>query len=112
MEAKPLQTKQVEADHFNQSTRVAQAVKSSTGSNVEHRVYQTHDKPTKQQEKALAIDSGVDRCASAWRKVEKFLKTQSHKPSFWFRGGVLLFSLFCSQGQDHKINAMTITFSN
>ena len=83
VEAKPLKTKQVEADHFNQSTRVAQAVKSSTGSNVEHRVCQTHNKPTKQQEKALAIDSGVDRCASAWRKVEKFLKTLPHKPFIW-----------------------------
>jgi len=109
VEAKPLQTKQVEADHFNQSTRVAQAVKSSTGSK---RSVKPLQKQTSQRETILAIDSGAIGRASARRKVEKFFKTQSHKPSFWFRGCVLLFSLFCSQGQDHKINAMTITFSN
>ena len=109
MEAKPLQTKQVEADHFNQSTRIAQAVKSSTGSK---RSIKPLQKQTLQRETILAIDSGAIGRASARKKVEKFFKTQSHKPFFWFRGGVLLFSLFCSQGQDHKINAMTITFSN
>jgi len=86
VEAKPLQTKQVEADHFNQSTRVAQAVKSSKGSKGLSNLYKTNLAARNNP----AIDSGGLR-ASARRKVEKFFKTQSHKPSFWFRGGVLLF---------------------
>ena len=48
VEAKPLQTKQVEADHFNQSTRVAQAVKSSKGSKGLSNLYKNKPRSEKQ----------------------------------------------------------------
>ena len=115
VEAKPLKPKQVEADHFNQSTRHILCKQSSLpqGANGLSNL----QKQTKQQEKDLAIDSGAIGHASAWRKVEKFFKTLPHKPSFWncvllWTRGCVHFFLSCSQGQDHKINATTITFFN
>jgi len=70
-----------------------------------------HYKTTKQQEKALAIDSGVDRCASAWRQVEKVLKTLPHKPSFWIRVCVHFFSIV-AKAKFTSSTTTTITFSN
>ena len=58
-----------------------------------------HNKTTKQQEKALAIDSGVDRCASALRKVEKSLKTLPTQTIFLDCRGVCHFFSFYSQDQ-------------
>ena len=73
--SKPLKLKQVEANHSDQSTRHLHRPSSLPQGEMLNTGLSNHSKTTKQQEKALAINSGVDRCASAWRKVEKFLTT-------------------------------------
>ena len=73
--SKPLKLKQVEANHSDQSTRHLHMPSSLPQGATLNTGLSNHDKTTKQQEKALAINSGVDRCASVWKKVEKSLKT-------------------------------------
>ena len=91
---KPLKLKQVEANHSDQSTRHLQRPSNLPQGAMLNAGLSNHNKTTKQQEKSLAIDSGVDRCASAWRKVKKSLKTLPTQTIFLDCQGVCHFFLF------------------
>jgi len=74
------------------------------------KVYQTFAKQTSQRETIQPLTVVVCVLLRG-EKLRNSLKLNPTNHLFGFGEVCFYFSLFYSQGQDHKINAMTITFS-